>query len=290
MENTQKSKGILLIITSAFFYALMSVFVSKAGDLPFFEKVLFRNLVSTAVAGWMLLKNRTPLRVSRDCALPLALRSVFGTISVFCNYYAIDHLLLANSNSLSKLSPFFAILLSAIFLREKVSRQQLLCIGIAFVGSMFLLLPGLGTVGFSTLVGLMGGFAAGAVHVCLRTMKSRGTESAVIVFVFSVCSTLIALVPTMLYYVPIRPEQLLCLLMAGATCAVAQFSLTGAYRYAAPRDISIYESTQIIFSALLGLILFGQIPSLTNLIAYVLILVASYLLFCYTKKSSADTN
>ena len=131
MDNTQKSKGILLIITSAFFYALMSVFVSKAGDLPFFEKVLFRNLVSTAVAAWMLLKKKIPLRVSRDCALPLILRALFGTISVFCNYYAIDHLLLANSNSLSKLSPFFAIMLSAVFLREKVSRQQLVCIGIA---------------------------------------------------------------------------------------------------------------------------------------------------------------
>lgn len=287
MVKAQKSKGIALIVTSAFFYALMSVFVSKAGDLPFFEKVLFRNLVSTAVAAWMLIKKHVPLRVSRDCVTPLILRAVFGTISVFCNYYAIDHLLLANSNSLSKLSPFFAILLSAIFLKEKVSRQQLLCIGIAFVGSLFLLLPALGTVGFSTLVGLMGGFAAGAVHVCLRSMKSRGTESAVIVLVFSVASTLIALVPTLIYYEPINFYQLSCLLMAGATCAVAQFSLTGAYRYAAPKDISIYESTQIIFSALLGLILFGQIPSLTNLIAYVLILIASYLLFCYHRKNAS---
>lgn len=287
MENTQKTKGILLIITSALFYAIMSVFVSKAGELPFFEKVLFRNLVSTAVAAGMLIKKRVPLRVSRDCTVPLILRSLFGTISVFCNYYAIDHLLLASSNSLSKLSPFFAILLSAIFLKEKVSRQQFLCIALAFVGSLFLLIPALGTVGFSTLVGLMGGFAAGAVHVCLRSMKSRGTESAVIVLTFSVSSTLIALIPTILYYEPISPYQLFCLLMAGATCAVAQFSLTGAYRYAAAKDISIYESTQIIFSALLGLLLFGQIPSLSNLIAYVLILVASYLLFCYHRKNGA---
>lgn len=287
MENTQKTKGILLIITSALFYAIMSVFVSKAGDLPFFEKVLFRNLVSTAVAIWMLIRKRVPLRVSSDCVTPLMLRALFGTISVFCNYYAIDHLLLANSNSLSKLSPFFAILLSSIFLKEKVSRQQLLCIGIAFVGSMFLLLPALGTVGFSTLVGLTGGFAAGAVHVCLRTMKSRGTESAVIVLVFSVASTLIALVPTVLYFEPMNARQLFCLLMAGATCAVAQFSLTGAYRYAAPRDISIYESTQIIFSALLGFFLFGQIPTFTNTIAYVLILVASWLLFRYHRKNGA---
>lgn len=71
MVKAQKSKGIALIVTSAFFYALMSVFVSKAGDLPFFEKVLFRNLVSTAVAAWMLIKKHVPLRVSRDCVTPL---------------------------------------------------------------------------------------------------------------------------------------------------------------------------------------------------------------------------
>jgi len=288
VQSSQKTKGILLIISSAFFFAIMSAFVSMAGDLPFFEKVLFRNLVSMAVAAGVLIKKSIPLRVSRDCAMPLLLRSLFGTVSVFCNYYAIDHLLLANANTLGKLNPFFGIAFSAVVLKEKASKEQLGCIGLALLGSLFLLLPGLDTVGFPVLVGLLGAMAGGAVNVCLRVMKTRETESAVIVFVFSACSTAVSVVPNLLYFEPMSLFQLFCLLMGGSACAVAQFSLTGAYRYAAAKDISIYDSTQIIFSALLGFLLFGQIPTLTNFIAYGLILLASYLLFCYHKRSSAN--
>ena len=39
--------------------------------------------------------------------------------SVFwCNYYAIDHLLLSDASMLNKLSPFAAIIFSLIFLHE----------------------------------------------------------------------------------------------------------------------------------------------------------------------------
>ncbi len=280
--SPQKSKGIALLVTSSFFFALMSAFVSMAGALPFFQKALFRNLVAMLVSGGVLLAERQPLRVPPGCGRPLAARVLCGMGGVFCNYYAIDHLLLASSNSLSKLSPFFAILFAAVFLKERVSRAQLGCIAVALAGSSLLVFSNLGTVGFATCIALLGGVFSGGAHVALRALRDgHEINGSVIVFVFCAVSTLAALAPSLLYWVPMSGGQVLCMLLAGASCTAAQYALTNAYRYAPPKDISIYDSTQIIFSGLLGFMLFQQVPGLTSWIAYLLIIAASVLLFLY---------
>lgn len=284
--TSEKSKGIFLLVLSSFCFALMSAFVRLSGDLPFFQKVLFRNAVSMLAAGTVLLRRRIPVRVPRRCLVPLSFRVVCGTISVFCNYYAIDHLMLANSNSLSKLSPFFAILFAALFLGERVDRTQLFCIVLALVGSMFLIFPNLGALGFSASVGLLGGIMSGGAHVALRALrKSGGIDGSTIVFVFSAVSTLVVLGPSLLYWTPMTARQTVCLLLAGSSCAAAQYALTNAYYFAPPKDISIYDSTQILFSGLLGYLLFRQIPDGASWIAYLFIIAASALLFLHYRRS-----
>lgn len=285
MAAEQKSKGIALIVLSAFFFALMSAFVSMAGALPFFQKALFRNAVAMAVSGALLLAGRTPVRVPAGCGWPLAFRIACGMVGVFCNYYAIDHLMLASSNSLSKLSPFFAILFAAVFLKERVSRVQMGCIALALAGSGLLIVPNLETLGFASCVALLGGVASGGAHVSLRALRrSADMDSSVIVFLFCLVSTGVALVPSLLCWEPMSTRQVLCMLLAGSACTAAQYALTGAYRYAPPKDISIYDSTQIIFSGLLGYFLFRQIPSAVSLAAYGLILLASALLFLHYRR------
>lgn len=288
MAAEQKNKGIALIVLSAFFFALMSAFVSMAGALPFFQKALFRNAVAMAVSGALLLARRTPVRVPAGCGGPLASRIACGMVGVFCNYYAIDHLMLASSNSLSKLSPFFAILFAAVFLKERVSRVQMGCIALALVGSSLLIVPNLGTLGFASCVALLGGVASGGAHVSLRALRrSADMDSSVIVFLFCLVSTGVALAPSLLYWEPMSARQVLCMLLAGSACTAAQYALTGAYRYAPPKDISVYDSAQIIFSGLLGYLLFRQVPSAVSLAAYGLIILASALLFLHYRREKA---
>lgn len=277
-----KSKGILCIVLSSFFFALMSAFVSMVGTLPFFQKALFRNLVAMGVSGLALLAARTPIRVPRVSALPLTTRILCGMVGIFCNYYAIDHLMLASSNSLSKLSPFFGILFAALFLKERVSRPQLVCIGVALVGSGFLIFPNLHTLGLSAGIALLGGIASGGAHVSLRALR-RGSDidGTVIVFLFSAVSSVAALIPSVLYWSPMTAGQVMIMLLAGGASAAAQFALTAAYRYAPPRDISICDCSQIVFSGLMGYVLFHQIPGVTDLIAYAFVILASVLLYVH---------
>ena len=82
-------------------------------------------------------------------------------------------------------------------------------------------------------------------------------------------------------------EQFAFLILAGVAASCAQFALTAAYKYSPARDISIYDYTQVIFTALIGFVLFGDIPDKISLIGYVLILLASFSIFLYNKKEAS---
>ena len=59
-QLSEKNKGILFIISAAFCFALMNLFVKAAGDLPFFEKVFFRNAIAILFSYSVLVKNHIP--------------------------------------------------------------------------------------------------------------------------------------------------------------------------------------------------------------------------------------
>ena len=105
-----------MIILSAFFFACMNVSVRLAGNLPSVEKSFFRNLVAAVFAAVILCKDHTLPKVNKKYWGPLILRCVCGTMGILCNFYAIDHLLVADASILNKLSPFFAIIFSFLLL------------------------------------------------------------------------------------------------------------------------------------------------------------------------------
>ena len=79
-------------------------------------------------------------------------------------------------------------------------------------------------------------------------------------------------------------QQLLLLIGAGLMAAGGQFSITAAYTHAPGKDISVYDYTQILFAALLGFFVLGQIPDLFSIIGYVIIIGIAVFSFVYQRK------
>lgn len=129
---SKKSKAIGFIIMSAFGFAMMAAFVRLAGDLPFTQKTFFRNLVAVAVAAVVLCREKVGFKWEKGNLPLLIIRATCGTLGIFCNYYAIDHLVLADANILNKMSPFFAIIFSLILLKERASVFQYAAVLAAF--------------------------------------------------------------------------------------------------------------------------------------------------------------
>ncbi len=283
---TKRNKAILFILCSAFFFALMNTFVRLAGDLPSVQKSFFRNLVALGAALVLLLRSEEKLRWDRAHLPVFLLRSAFGTMGVLCNFYAVDHLLLSDASMLNKLSPFFAILFSRLALKERIKPFQILGILAAFGGMLLIVKPGFASAAlFPSLVGVLGGMSAGAAYTAVRWLGQKGERGPFIVFFFSTFSCVATLPFLILDYHPMSLYQLAMLLCAGLCAAFAQFAVTAAYTNAPARTISVYDYSQVVFSAVLGFVLFSQIPDLWSVLGYCIICGVSVLMFLYGKKA-----
>ncbi len=282
-----KTKGIIFILISAFSFALMSTFVKLSGDLPSIEKSFFRNLVSCGVAFYLIKKNKALLFGHKENRLALIGRATLGTLGIWANYYAIDNLILSDATILNKLSPFFVIIFSYLFLKEKLKPIHIISLLVAFLGVLFIVRPtGNLTINLiPSILGLCSAAFAGGSYTFVRYLGGK-EKGATIVFFFSFFS-LVTTFPIMIaQFEMFTSYQFMFLILTGVAASCAQFALTAAYKYAPAKDISIYDYTQVIFTALIGFTLFGDFPDKISLVGYLLILGASFAIFLHNKKES----
>lgn len=280
-----KTKGILYVITAAFGFSMMSVFVHLAGDLPVFQKAFFRNVVALIFVTGIMLKRKIGFVPDKKNVPALLGRSFFGTVGLLCNFYAIDKLVLADANMLNKLSPFFAIVFSIFLLSERPTAVQVLSVFAAFVGSAFIIKPSLGGYAvFPAIVGATGGMGAGLAYTFVRYLGGKGENSFRIIFFFSAFSSLVCIPFMLADFEPFSLKSLIFLICAGISASVGQFGITKAYVCAPAKEISVYDYTQVLFAALFGFLIFGQIPDFLSVIGYCLICGAGIGMFFYNRK------
>ena len=244
----------------------MGMFVRLADDfggaIPFTQKSFFRNIVAVFVAGALFLRMKNGNWRMENAWGPLVWRSIFGTIGIFGNFYALSHIPLGDACMLNKLSPFAAVVASWILLRERVTARQGVAVAVAFVGAMFVVKPGFALAGETTaaLAGLAGGVSAGLAYTCVRRLGILKVEPSFIVLFFSAFSTLATLPFLIFDYQPMTGAQVAILFGAGITATIGQFGITAAYRFARPREIAVYDYANVAFAAVLGFAVFGQVP------------------------------
>lgn len=285
-----KIKGIIAIVIAALGFALMSVCVKFASsDIPSTQKVLFRNGVSVFISLGMVIKYRSSYYGKAKHQPLLLMRSLFGTIGMLLFFYSIDHLPLGDANMLNKLSTFFLLIFSAIFLKEKMKPYQIIVIGIAFVGTLFIIKPTLNVEIVPYLTSIFAAMTAGAAYTVLRALGKKEAYYTIVLYfsTFSVVSiTLLMLIfdGPLFNFVAMDLSDVIYLILGGVFATVGQFGTTIAYKLAPAKDISIFNYTNVIFASMLGMIVFNQFPDIYSLIGYVIIFSAAY--FMYQKQKN----
>lgn len=283
--NKNKAQAIVLILLAGFFFSLMTFFVRLSGDLPTMQKVFFRNLVAVLVATVILFRSPEGFRIKKTSIPGITMRCLAGTAGVICNFYAISHIGLADSNILNKLAPFFAMILSYFVLKEKPSRVEWATVVVAFIGAIFVVKPSFEMTAFYGFIGVLGGLGAGTAYTYVRKLGKLGERGPVIVFCFSLFSCLVSLPYLLLHYCPMSTGQLLCLLLAGAAASGGQFTITAAYQKAPAKEISVFDYSQILFASLWGILFLSEVPDLYSIIGYVIIIACAVFKWWYAKRS-----
>ena len=293
---SERGKGIACIVASAFGFAVMAACVRLCDDfggpVSSFQKSFFRNLVALGIALAAFLRGSVPAaRHAPAGPVPaqgrgpvplkawglLLLRSALGTVGIFANFYALGKIPIAEGQTLNKTAPFFTVVFAALFLRERAGWKTFGPLLVAFAGVLLIVKPGFaGDAAFPLAMGLLGGVSAGAAYTALHALGRTGAmKSSFIILFFSAFSCL-ASVPFLLHgYVPMSAAQVAVLLGAGAGAALGQFGVTLAYRFAAPREIAVYDYSNILFTAAFGFALFGQVPDAWSAVGIALVLVAA---------------
>ena len=266
--------GIFCIIVAGFGFSLMALFIKLAGNLPSMQKGFFRNIIAVGISSIPLIKHWKSINFPKGKLSwsVLISRSVFGTIGLVFNFYAITHISLADSTIIQKLSPFVILILSYIFFKEKMTKFQMIAIVIAIKPS------GDGFISMGALAALLGAFCSGIAYTCVRYLGTHNVSGEFIIFFFSTLSTLLLLPYLIFDYKVMTMYQLSMLILAGASATIGQYGVTFAYKYAAAKNISVFDYSQVLFSGIFGFIFFNELPDLQSLIGYIIVISVGIIL------------
>ena len=264
-----------------------------SGDVPVMQKVFFRNLVALAIATVTLAKSKQSFKPHKGCIKYHILRSSLGLSGMIGNFYATTKMSsTSDAAMLNKMSPFFTLIFSYIFLKEKFKPKQALAIAIAFAGSLFVIKPTLSNVELlPSVAGFLGGVGAGAAYTCVRHMANKGENGTFTVFFFSLFSV-ICTAPFLIFkFTPMTAKQWICLILVGVCAAGGQFGITSAYTFAPSSKISVYDYSNVIFTAIGGYFLLDhQLPDLWSILGYIIICSMAIWMFLYNKKEDELKN
>jgi len=251
--------GILWMLVYALMISGMHVSVRWVSEgLHPFEIAFFRNLFGLVVVlPWFIRLGWAPLRTKRLGMLMT--RGVLNTACMLAFFTGLAIVPLAEAVALTFTSPIFATILAVFVFREVVGPRRWIAIGIGFVGVFVVLRPGFQAIDFGQVLVLGSAVCWG---LCLVIIKSLGrTESAVTITTYmSLVMAPLSLVPALFVWVWPTWEQLAWLLMIGALGGVGQLAMSQSLRLADTHVVTPIDFSRLIFVAILGYLLFAQVP------------------------------
>jgi len=279
----KKYLAIVYMLISSFCFAVMSVAVKMADGIPVYEKVFFRNFFSVFLAYYIVKKNKAPLFGQAKSFPYLLGRSIFGVLGVIAMFYALERIDIATASTIQKLSQFWVLIFAGIFLKEKIKPKQFIYIIVALSGVVIASKPSTPSVLIPTMVCFSSSIFAGLAYTFVSKLREYEHPST-IVFIFSLFSTVVMIIPTAMNFYVFDGKEFLLLLVMGISAMGGQIFLTNSYHYAKASDVSIYAYTNVLFSAILAGIIWGVIPDFMSIIGIIVIILASFMNFYDVKK------
>ncbi len=252
--------GVVWMMAATVSFALMGVFIKRAGSaFAFYELVFYRALfgvvVLTVIALWQKRRFATAHVAAHFW------RGLAGTVGLVLYFYALVHLPLATAVTLNYTSPLWLALLSFLFLRERISRPVALMMLLGFIGIVVLLRPSMAAgQEVAAIIGVLSGAAAGWAYLQVRELTLLGEPEWKVVWSFSLISTVAgALWGTVAGWHLPTVAQLPDLLGIGFFALIAQMCLTRAYKVGEKFVVASLSYFTVVFSVLLGLVVFGEV-------------------------------
>lgn len=268
-----------MLLGGAIYTAQGAIVKGLGARLDSFEIAFFRcafGLLAIApfVIGPYLAQGGTALFLTGRPWMHLA-RALVGVAGMFCGFYAVTHLPLAEATAISFTKPLFMIVLAVVFLGEQVRWRRWSATAVGFIGVIIIMRPGTDSFQPAALVALLGSFFIADVVVLVKKLSAT-ERNVTILFYFAAITTVVAAVPAALVWETPTLRELGFLILVGITATLGQACSLRAYRAGEATAVMPFDYARLIFATAYGYVFFAELPDLWSY-AGTAVLIASTL-------------
>ncbi len=268
---------------SALYTVSAALVKALAAGYPAVEIMFFRSVVVAAVmlpiqlraGGWPALRPRRPMGH--------VWRLVFGFTGMLTAYYGYGVLPLATNTALGFCMPLFLTILSVPLLGERVGWQRVLAVLAGLGGVLLMVRPWAGGADALPLMPVaivMAGVVTWALAmISIRRMGEQGESNVAIVLWFGMGSTVLAGLLCLPVWVTPTPLALAGMFAVGVVTLVAQLLMTEAYRIGETTLVAPFEYGAIVYSTLLGVLIWQEIPTAWSFAGIAIIIAAGLMVW-----------
>jgi len=276
MHHENLRRGAAFMLVAALLFAGISAIIKYVAiAVPNGMVVFCRNLFGlVAFAPWIV-RHGPRYYATRHLGFHLV-RALAGLVAMYCYFYAISKLPLAEAVLLNYSAPLFIPLAALLWVGESFSHRLWWPILIGFAGIGLILKPGLSMLAPMALIGLAAGVFTALAMAGIR--KLTRTEPATrIVFYCSLFATLGSAVPLLWAWQTPPAELWLLLILIGVVSTAAQILLTRAYAHAPAAKVGPFSYATVVFAALFGWALWSEVPDALSGAGTLLVITAGVL-------------
>ena len=214
-------------------------------------------------------------RVRMNELLSLTWRTTFHVIATSLYFLAIARIPLADALGAYFVAPIVAVIVAAWYLRERISRLQIVAVIVGFMGAMIVVRPG-ASINIGMIYAVLSGVVFGLFLVLTR--KAGQTIAPLTTLGFQCLAGTFLLLPVAIYYwAPIAWSDMALIFAAGIIWSFGHLAIVKAFSLAPTSVLAPIVYMEIVGGAGIGYVLFGDLPSLVTTGGILLVVLAGLL-------------
>jgi drug/metabolite transporter (DMT)-like permease len=240
--------------------------------------VFFRNAAGLVFLSPLVIRAGGPRVLRTQHLKEHFVRGAAGLSSMYCFFYAIAHMRLADATLLNYTLPLFIPVVEALWLGEAFPARLAFPLGLGFLGVVVVLRPDSGLVTSVALVGLLAGLLSAVAQTGVRRL-TRTEPTVRIVIYFAMMGSVISGLFLPFVWVTPAPAIWAVIVLMGLAATTGQLLMTKAYSFAPASQIGGFVYTGVIFAALLDWLRLDLVPSPSFFAGALLVMASGALMF-----------
>tara|TARA_B100000676_G_scaffold262830_1_gene274174 strand:+ start:210 stop:1097 length:888 start_codon:yes stop_codon:yes gene_type:complete len=271
MSKNIKAVGLALI--ASFCAVLMSVFL-KLGqqDSNVFTVGFMRFFFGFLIILPFILKSRFKIYNTTNLKLHIT-RSIINVPMMILGFAALMYIPLEQIKAIGFLSPILVVILSVIFLKERIYLIRTFSLILGFIGTLIILRPGIIEINIGVYMVLLSGLFWSTVIIITKFMSKEDSAMTILTYQYTFVSVF-TLPLAFIYWSNPSIMSIFYSFLAAIVGTILHLCINNSYKLA---DLSIIQPvwfTQLIFASLFGFMIFGTLPDLFTWIGAILVFIS----------------